>query len=300
MAELPKLDDESEGALIKLIEVLDDPSKVGPAAATLFVTMVGGPVAGAAAGTAAKVFGAWLSKHDNTKRLLEAVARVEDEEAQQQARGRLAALVATAVQQAQAVNYQVTEDLFGQVLLGLAGVRSDISQVLGVAQDTRAVAQDTNEAVHQLLQRSVPSPAAAGGGLYGALPERTTTFVGREAQLADLQEALTRSTHTRLAAAVEGLAGVGKTALALQLVHQLHAKKLFPGGIFWLNAEDPELTASWGTIIADGYGGIGDGSPQERATELLRRLGQAGELLVVLDNVAGWSGSTTPPSPAQR
>jgi Mrp family chromosome partitioning ATPase len=77
------------------------------------------------------------------------------------------------------------------------------------------------------------------------------SFVGRRQEPAQLTETLHGKDSVRVTAAVEGLAGVGKSELALQLADRLAAAGHFPGGLFWLDAEGPELTGTWGGTIAD-------------------------------------------------
>ena len=62
-------------------------------------------------------------------------------------------------------------------------------------------------------------------------PERPVAhFVGRKAELEELTAALTSGKSVAIAA-LQGMGGIGKTALALQLANEL--KKNFPGGVLW-------------------------------------------------------------------
>jgi DNA-binding winged helix-turn-helix (wHTH) protein/tetratricopeptide (TPR) repeat protein len=134
------------------------------------------------------------------------------------------------------------------------------------------------------------------GGFYGVPRGLSMFFVGRSQALLDLEEALTKNTYVSVQASVEGLAGIGKTELALQLVHRLAHEKRFPGGIFWLDAEDADLRMTWGSTIAEQCRVAGS-SVDERCQELLRQLQERKEpTLVILDNVASWS-STQRPAP---
>ncbi|MFJ9895373.1 ATP-binding protein [Streptomyces sp. NPDC091280] len=70
--------------------------------------------------------------------------------------------------------------------------------------------------------------AKAGGpaGVFGQLPADLGTFTGRTEELARLVEAATRSredgaANTVVISAIEGMAGVGKTRLAVHAAHQL-------------------------------------------------------------------------------
>jgi tetratricopeptide (TPR) repeat protein len=130
--------------------------------------------------------------------------------------------------------------------------------------------------------------------LYGAPRTPTSRFVGREAEIAQARELLERTDAVRVTASVEGLAGIGKTELALQLVYRLARDGEFPGGIFWFDAENPDLTATWGTAIADGLD-IPEGPVAVRAAHAVRHVKSIPEpMLVILDNVETWTSETSP------
>jgi tetratricopeptide (TPR) repeat protein len=123
---------------------------------------------------------------------------------------------------------------------------------------------------------------------------RSLFFVGRERELSTLQEALTRDTRLTVQVALEGLAGVGKTELALQLVHRLASEGCFPGGIFWLEAETPDLRSAWGVALSE-HEERSEGSIGQRCAAQVRRIEKAGALaLVVLDNVSAWHAGARP------
>ncbi|MCP3964424.1 MAG: tetratricopeptide repeat protein [bacterium] len=155
-----------------------------------------------------------------------------------------------------------------------------------------AVAGKINAAVRQ-----VEAPRVRGvSRLFGVPDTRSVQFVGREHEIEQLGQLLRRPDSDRIAASVEGLAGVGKTELALQLVYKLAAEGAFPGGIFWFDAENPDLTAAWGTVIADAQG-ISEGSVAERASQAVRLVSRkTAPVLIVLDNVTRWS-TTEKPAP---
>ena len=130
--------------------------------------------------------------------------------------------------------------------------------------------------------------------LYGTPRTLSVQFVGRDQELAQLQKLLQDSDAVRIAASVEGLAGIGKTELALQLVHQLAGAGAFPGGIFWFDAENPDLTAAWGDAVADDLG-IQPGPVAERASQAVRQVSRLDvAVLIVLDNVTRWSAGDQP------
>jgi tetratricopeptide (TPR) repeat protein len=132
------------------------------------------------------------------------------------------------------------------------------------------------------------------GRLHGVTRGISMAFVGRDAELCLLEELLQDEGYVALQASIEGLAGIGKTELALQLVYRLAKAQRFPGGIFWLNAERPDLRPLWGGRIADQYG-VPSGTREERCQALLRALEESQEpVLVVLDNVLAWDSERRP------
>lgn len=137
------------------------------------------------------------------------------------------------------------------------------------------------------------TPALSG------LPSRTPGFTGREADLAALVGSLNpASTETRAAqiTAVAGMAGVGKTELALQAAHAAIEKGWFPGGVlfvdlFGYDAErkiDP-ATALDGMLRAAGIPGEHIPSELQDRSRLFKSVIAAyadhgREVLVIIDN----------------
>jgi hypothetical protein len=116
-------------------------------------------------------------------------------------------------------------------------------------------------------------------------------FFGRESDLEGIESGLQSSAAPRVA--IEGLAGVGKTELALQVVYRLAKTDRYPGGIFWLDAATPALDAVWGGDVADALE-VPSGPVAERARQVIRRLEAGDQALVVLDNVESWTGDERP------
>jgi tetratricopeptide (TPR) repeat protein len=128
--------------------------------------------------------------------------------------------------------------------------------------------------------------------------EVSVDFVGRRAELAAVLEVLQREGNVRIAASVEGLPGVGKTELALQVCGVCERSRAFR--IVWLNAEQPDLTAQWAGPVAQHFG-IEHPEERERARLALRKLESLGEpTLIVLDNLERWSASEPWPRPQGR
>jgi tetratricopeptide (TPR) repeat protein len=81
------------------------------------------------------------------------------------------------------------------------------------------------------------------------VPYQPVPLIGRDEVLAELADLLTGDAPV----AIIGMAGVGKTMLAAAFAHQRQAA--FPGGIFWLNMEQPDLIAGQVAACA-GPGGL--------------------------------------------
>ncbi|WP_405844225.1 tetratricopeptide repeat protein [Streptomyces sp. NBC_01518] len=90
-----------------------------------------------------------------------------------------------------------------------------------------------------------PAPTA-----LDALPPKAAGFTGRRDQLGELLGAFDpdggEAPGAVLVAAVSGLGGIGKTALAVEAVHEACDKGWFPGGVLFVNLhgyDDDRLTA---------------------------------------------------------
>jgi tetratricopeptide (TPR) repeat protein len=166
----------------------------------------------------------------------------------------------------------------------LAG-RHSLGWELGVDALARAIA-DRVRAV-----RPTPQPRSP---LYN-VPARAPVqiFVGRDDDVQRVDLALRSRGAAAVSASIEGLTGVGKTELALQLAYQLAGTDRYPGGIFWLDAATPALTATWGGSIADQLK-VPTGPTDERARLALGMVERHGQALVILDNVVAWTPAEQP------
>jgi hypothetical protein len=112
------------------------------------------------------------------------------------------------------------------------------------------------------------------------LPPATTTFVGREAELKIL--------HSERFVVISGLAGVGKSELALQYAHHAH----FPGGRLFadFHGYDPERRRSAADILTKFLGELGAGEipahVDDRSALFRSLVAVRPPMLIVLDNVA--------------
>ena len=110
------------------------------------------------------------------------------------------------------------------------------------------------------------------------LPLQLTSFVGREREVADLEELLTG--ETRLLT-LTGAGGSGKTRLALAVSSRV--TECFEDGVWWVELapiSEPELVPqAVARPGADGHGGAGPTLVETLARDLAST-----EMLLVLDN----------------
>ena len=135
------------------------------------------------------------------------------------------------------------------------------------------------EHLFELVVEGLPSefpPLRSAEAAPGNLPVRLTSFIGRDVELAELEELLAQNRLLTLT----GPGGTGKTSIAVELARR--TRERFPDGIWFVALEsvtDPELVAS---AIASTVPlpQPGQRSPEQRLVEDLvdRRM------LVVLDN----------------
>ena len=116
------------------------------------------------------------------------------------------------------------------------------------------------------------------------LPVRLTPLVGRESELNDIVQAVSRARLLTLT----GPGGTGKTRLALAAARS--AGESFPAGVYWVElaqVEDPSIVAA---TVASRLG-VPD-TPGQDATEAVAEYVAGREVLVVLDNCEHLAGAT--------
>lgn len=167
----------------------------------------------------------------------------------------------------------------------LLATRAAVGWEVGVSELARLV--------HDRVRDVPVAPRTVRSPVYNLPVRRARRLFGREDDIRRLDAMLEPGRDVSVAASIEGLAGVGKTELALHVVDRLSESSRFPGGIFWLDAENPHLVVAWGTTIADALG-VGVGPVEERAAAAVRIASRGEPVLVVLDNVEHWTRQTEP------
>ncbi|MBV9601660.1 MAG: helix-turn-helix domain-containing protein [Chloroflexi bacterium] len=169
--------------------------------------------------------------------------------------------------------------------LGLS--QADLGRTLGVARNTVARWERGEleirhpELVSLALDRLARQPEtradpAVDEKRRNNLPAETTSFIGREDEVAALCEQLGNTRLLTLA----GTGGVGKTRLALHVARQVLTH--FPGGVWWVDLaplSDPALIGR--TIAAVLH--VGENAMQPTAASLASSIGRQ-QMLLVLDN----------------
>ncbi len=170
------------------------------------------------------------------------------------------------------------------------------------AQQLVLTGAGTNRPATQDQPGLAPDPAGAGGeratgggstasGLPvpRTLPRRPTGLVGRDAELDAVEAAADECGDRAVVVAVTGLAGVGKSALALEAGYALRPR--FPDGALYHDAANDPRGARVGTALAAFLRLLGvhpESVPAERESRvgLFRSLLDGRRVLVVVDNLA--------------
>jgi tetratricopeptide (TPR) repeat protein len=144
--------------------------------------------------------------------------------------------------------------------------------------------------------------AEAGAGQLMGLPAHTPHFVGRETELAEVSAVLTGARRTRICV-VSGLAGVGKTTLAVAAAHRVRA--CYPDGCLFFDLHGyspglPRLEAGEAAYcLLQALGVASDRIPTDLngRVNVLRAALVGRRFLLVLDNVRH-AGQVRPLLPA--
>ncbi|UBU09488.1 AfsR/SARP family transcriptional regulator [Nonomuraea gerenzanensis] len=198
----------------------------------------------------------------------------------------------------------LNERLRAQLMLALyrSGRRADALTVYQSARMTLAVEVgiDPGPDLVRMHQRILaddpaltPPPAVAARRAPAELPSGSAAFTGRTAELSRLRTRLTAASGTTAISAITGAAGVGKSALAVHVAHQVAGR--FPDGRLYvdLHGSTPgvaplhpadvlaRLLRSLGDDTAAGPGGRLD---VDEAAARFRSLTDGRHLLLLLDN----------------
>jgi tetratricopeptide (TPR) repeat protein/transcriptional regulator with XRE-family HTH domain len=149
-----------------------------------------------------------------------------------------------------------------------------------------------SDRLEELLTTGAPAANGTGGpGVPRQLPPAVAAFTGRTAELAALTRILDDSgaPGAVVISAIDGTAGVGKTALAIQWAHQ--AADRFPAGQLYVNLRGydpdrpmPPRDALAGFLRALGVGGQDIPPEEDERAARYRSLLAGRRILVVLDN----------------
>jgi tetratricopeptide (TPR) repeat protein len=93
-----------------------------------------------------------------------------------------------------------------------------------------------------------PRQAAAVPAIWGGVPQRIKNFTGREEVLTQLRAAVSGDVTVVLPHALQGMGGVGKTALAIEYAHRHRADYDL---VWWIPAEQPALVRASLAGLAD-------------------------------------------------
>ena len=212
--------------------------------------------------------------------------------------------------------YPLREHFHGQLMLAL--VRSGRqAEALAAYQAARSalveeLGVDPGDELRQLHERILagdpglmarPEAAAAAAAAAAApvprqLPAAVRSFTGRQTELSMLIDVVEQATGTPgaggtvLITAIDGMAGVGKTALAIQAAHRLAGK--FPGGQLFIDLHGytqrteprpPGEALDW-LLRALGVPPRGVPADTEQRAALFRQQLAGTKTLIVLDNAA--------------
>ncbi|MDX1417671.1 MAG: BTAD domain-containing putative transcriptional regulator, partial [Candidatus Promineifilaceae bacterium] len=111
------------------------------------------------------------------------------------------------------------------------------------------------------------------------LPVQTTTFIGREVELAAIERLLLDEEEYRLLTLV-GPGGTGKTRLALAAAAEAHDH--FPDGVYFVSLATANDAAQVPKVIAETFGIIE--KPHEPLAETLQEYFRHQQMLLILDN----------------
>ncbi len=135
--------------------------------------------------------------------------------------------------------------------------------------------------VHAAVLAQEPVLTTVAAVLPTQLPPRNRSFVGRDRLLDEIEAALDDDTRRPRAVALTGLAGIGKTELALELAH----RRLRDSRVaWWIAAEDPAGTAAGLGALAAALGIAPFERGEDTRAALWAELDRSPGWILVFDN----------------
>ena len=180
-------------------------------------------------------------------------------------------------QQGQRIQALAQYDLLCDVLLAEFGIEP---------------AEETTLLWHAIKTGSSPTPATARNGAVVSLPGNTTPFIGREPEMALLNQRLSEQAY-RLISLV-GPGGIGKSRLALEAAR--NNAQLFADGVCFVPLAAMQQPEEVPVAIATELGLMFDSSNQSPQQQLLAAL-RPKQMLLLLDNLEHLLGNETAVSP---
>lgn len=135
--------------------------------------------------------------------------------------------------------------------------------------------------IHAAVLAQEPMMLAGSSILLTHLPPRNRSFVGRDRLIEQVEAALDDDTRRPRAVVLTGLAGIGKTALALELAHRrLRESRV----AWWIAAEDPAGTAAGLGALAAALGIAAFERGEDTRAALWAELDRSPGWILVFDN----------------
>ncbi|MFI5842487.1 BTAD domain-containing putative transcriptional regulator [Catenuloplanes sp. NPDC051500] len=152
-------------------------------------------------------------------------------------------------------------------------IRARLGDELGIEPG-----RELQEAQRRVLTQTVLPPAVEPGVRPAQLPPGLTVFAGRAGELATLHRLATRCGPGPAVIALDGMGGVGKSALAVRFAHEVAAD--FPDGQLHLDLRGVPAGEALRALLH----GLGTRAPDVPLVGVYRSLTAGKRLLVLLDN----------------
>ncbi len=162
-------------------------------------------------------------------------------------------------------------------------------QELGLsARASQPVAESTSGQVDTAIPQAPASPVPVYDPALPTSWSATPRLVGRDPLLARMKQRLCEEGASLALAALNGLPGVGKTSLALELAHDPAIKAYFHDGILWAGlGRDPNvdgLLGRWGTLLGLSSTEMAQLTNTEEWSKALRLASGTRRMLLIIDD----------------